>query len=172
MNIQRLPIVRRSSFLFSMYALALMGFLSAQPASAGDAEVPKGWELGGAYDRNYNPSELDKFRAWVVDVKEGAPMKGMSPGVLLEVKEGKDDEEVILVHVCPTAYMGPKQIGLRRGDRVKIRGSWAYIDGKDVFMAAKIKKGDYFELKVRLTSDGKPFWTLSPEELAKEKNAS
>jgi hypothetical protein len=36
-------------------------------------------------------------------------------------------------------------------------------------MASKIKKGDYFVLKVRLTKDGKPFWTMSPEELEQEK---
>jgi hypothetical protein len=99
-------------------------------------------------------------------------MKGMAPGVILEVKEGKEDDETILVHVCPSAYMGPKEIGLRPGDRIKIRGSWAYIDNKDIFMAAKIKKGDYFELKVRLTSNGKPFWTMTPEELAREKGSS
>jgi hypothetical protein len=33
----------------------------------------------------------------------------------------------------------------------------------------KIDKGDYWELKVRLTKNGKPFWTMSPEELRKER---
>ena len=46
---------------------------------------------------------------------------------------------------------------------------WAEIDGKDVFMASKIKKGDFFDLKVRLTKNGKPFWTMDPEELARER---
>jgi hypothetical protein len=139
---------------------------------AAEVTVPKGWEEGGAYDKHYNPKELDKFRAWVVAVREDTPMKGMAPGVILEVKEGKDDDETILVHVCPSAYMSPNEIGLRRGDRIKIRGSWAYINNKDIFMAAKINKGDYFELKVRLTSNGKPFWTMTPEELERERSAS
>ena len=41
-------------------------------------------------------------------------------------------------------------------------------------MAAKIKKkgSDVFVLKVRLTSDGKPFWIMGPEELAKERAES
>ena len=38
-----------------------------------------------------------------------------------------------------------------------------------MFIASKVKKGEYFEFKVRLTKDGKPFWTLSPEELKKER---
>ncbi|MBC8391119.1 MAG: hypothetical protein H8E17_00930 [Deltaproteobacteria bacterium] len=39
-------------------------------------------------------------------------------------------------------------------------------------MASKVKKGDYFELKVRLSGDGTPFWTLTDAELAKERTAS
>jgi hypothetical protein len=130
-----------------------------------------GWERGGVYDRNYNNNELEKFRATVVKVTELAPMKGMAKGVALLVKESEDDPEAITVHVCPTWYMSKKEVGIKRGDRLKIRGSWAEIDGEDVFMAAKIKRGEYFQLKVRLTKDGKPFWTMDPEELAREKNA-
>ena len=61
---------------------------------------------------------------------------------------------------------------LKRGDRIKIRGVWAEINGKDVFLAAEIKKGNFFVLKVRLTKDGTPFWSMSKEELALEKNAA
>lgn len=172
MNCMRMPMARRFLMLGFVVAFSLACFTPVPAVTAGEVAVPKGWEAGGTYDKHYNPNELDKFRGWVVAVKELVPMKGMTPGVVLEVKEGKDDEETIQVHLCPVAYMGPKAIGLQRGDRIKIRGAWAYIDGKDVFMAAKIKKGDYFELKVRLTSDGKPFWTLTPEELAREKSAS
>ena len=95
-------------------------------------------------------------------------MKGMSPGVVLILKDGDGDK--IMVHVGPKWFLGDS-IGIKRGDQLKVRGSWAEIDGKDVFMASKIKKGDYFELKVRLTKNGKPFWTMSPEELAKERAA-
>jgi hypothetical protein len=38
-------------------------------------------------------------------------------------------------------------------------------------MASKVKKGDHYEFKVRLTKDGTPFWTMSPEELARERKA-
>jgi len=38
-------------------------------------------------------------------------------------------------------------------------------------MASKIKKSDSdtFEFKVRLTKNGLPFWTMTPEQLAKER---
>jgi hypothetical protein len=50
-----------------------------------------------------------------------------------------------------------------------LKGVWAEIDGKDVFMASKIKKDPNTEIiKVRLTKDGTPFWTMSQERLAME----
>ncbi len=58
---------------------------------------------------------------------------------------------------------------LKKNDRVKLKGVWAEINGKDVFMASKIKKDPNFEIiKVRLTKDGTPYWTMSAEQLAKE----
>ena len=43
------------------------------------------------------------------------------------------------------------------------------INGKDVFMASKVKKDPDTEiLKVRLTKDGTPFWTMTSEQIAME----
>ena len=141
----------------------------AMGAGFGFAEEPKdmgGWELGSTYNQYYNPSEMDRLKCSVTKVTTVVPLKGMAPGVALLVEESKGD--TTLVHVCPEWYLGSKDIGLKKGDVLKIRGSWAEINGEFIFMASKIKKGDYFELKVRLTSNGKPFWTMDPEELAKE----
>jgi hypothetical protein len=133
--------------------------------STGFSREMGGWEKEGAYNKLYKASELDKLKCWVKKVKEVVPMKGMSPGIALIADDG--DGEEFVVHVGPKWYLG-KTTGITRGDKLKIRGSWAEIDGEDVFMASKIKKGDYFVLKVRLTKDGTPFWTMSPEELARE----
>jgi hypothetical protein len=73
-----------------------------------------------------------------------------------------------VVHLCPVGYAKPAEIGIKPGDKVTIRGCWAEVGGKDVFMAAKVKKGDTFEFKTRLSKDGTPFWTMTPEQLAKE----
>ena len=135
---------------------------------AADQKDMGGWGIEDPYNRNYNAAELDNFKAKVVKITEVVPMPGMAPGVALLVREG-DDPESILVHLCPTWFANKKSIGIRRGDKIKIRGAWAEINGKDVFMASKVKKGDHFEFKVRLTQNGKPFWTMSAEELAKER---
>ncbi len=125
-----------------------------------------GWEKGSPYDQCYKTDEMDSLKGTVVGLKEVIPFPGMSPGVAILVRE-RGGNDVITVHLGPKWFI--KQVGVKKGDKVKVKGVWAEIQGKDVFMASKIKKGDYFEYKVRLTKDGTPFWTMSPEELAKER---
>ena len=137
-------------------------------AGLAQARDMSGWEADGAYNKLYNASELDRIKCKMIKVTEVTPMKGMSPGIALIVDDG--DGEEIMVHVGPKWFLGDS-IGIKRGEKLKIRGAWAEIEGKDVFIASKIKKGDYFSLKVRLTQNGKPFWVMSPEELEKERAA-
>lgn len=152
------------SLNFWFFCMITMTFSGA--VIAAETKDMGGWELGSPYNDFYNVAEMDSFKAKVIKITEAAPMAGMAPGVILKVKES--DNETIDVHVCPAWYRDAENIGLKRGDQVKIRGVWAEINTKDVFMASKIKKGDYYVLKVRLTKDGTPFWTMSPEQLAKE----
>ena len=133
---------------------------------AAEEKNMKGWELGSPYNSNYDVKEFEYFRAWVVGFKEEPPMKGMSPATIMIVKDG---EELIDVHICPTWFSKPEDVGVKKGDRVKIKGVWAEIDEKDVFLMSKVKKGEFFQFKVRLTADGKPFWTMGKEELAWER---
>ncbi len=146
-------------FLFLLFVCAVITF-------AGDEKDMGGWELDSPYNKLYNASEMDRLKGRVKKVTTVVPMKGMSPAVALVFEESKEDTS--LVHICPEWYLGRKDIGIKKGDKLKIRGAWAEIDGEFIFMASKIKKGDYFSLKVRLTKNGKPFWTMGPEELAKE----
>jgi hypothetical protein len=134
-----------------------------------DKQDMGGWEKNGAYNNLYDINEMDTFKATVVAITTVVPLPGMSPGVALLVREA--DEDPITVHVCPLWFAKPGSIGVRKGDRIKLRGAWAEIDGKDVFLASKIKKGDNWQFKVRLTSDGTPFWTMKPEEMAKERDS-
>lgn len=96
-------------------------------------------------------------------------MPGMSPATVVIVRDGS---ELVEVHLCPTWFAKPNEVGVKKGDRVKLKGAWAEVDGKDIFMASKIKKGEYFEFKVRLTKDGTPFWSMSEEQLAFERAES
>lgn len=142
--------------------------LTAGLSTADSEKKSTGWEKGSPYNRLYHAAESDRIKGTVRDIVEKVPMTAMAPATVIVLQT--DDADKTLVHVCPASHIAPKDLGLKKGDEVKIRGAWAEIDGEDIFMAAKIKKGDFFELKVRLTQDGTPFWTLSPEELAREKN--
>ena len=146
--------------------VAMLFAMGAGSGFAGEAKDMGGWELGSAYNQYYDASEADRIRCTVKKVTTVVPLKGMAPAVILLVEESKG--ETTPVHICPEWYLGVKDIGIKKGDRLKIRGSWAEINDEFIFMASKIKKGDYFVLKVRLTKDGKPFWTMDPEELARE----
>jgi hypothetical protein len=128
----------------------------------------EGWEIDSAYNKHYNLDEWDSFKGDAVGFQKITPIPGMSPGVALLVKD-LDSEEVVTVHLGPSSFVNPNSISVRKGDKVSVKGVWAEIGGQEVFMACKVKKGDYYEYKVRLTKDGTPFWTMSAEELAREK---
>ena len=126
----------------------------------------KGWGIDDPYNKLYDVREFEKIRGYVVRIKEVVPMPGMSPATALDVREGA---YVYEIHLCPTWYRKPSEIRLKKNERIKLKGVWAEINGKDVFMASKIKKDPNTEIiKVRLTKDGTPFWTMTPERLAME----
>jgi len=151
----------------SLIVVAVLCLLSAfSLAGFAQAKDMGGWEEGSAYNALYKASELDKIKGYVQKVTTLTPMKGMAPAVAIILKDGDGDR--VTVHVGPKWFLGDS-IGIKRGEKIKVKGSWAEIEGEDVFMASKIKKGDYFVLKVRLTKDGRPFWVMPPDELARER---
>jgi hypothetical protein len=156
--------VRRIGFFMLLILFVFSGSLGwAQDEEKRDMQ---GWGIDSPYNKLYDVREYEKIRAWVVRIKEVVPMPGMSPATALDVREGSDEFEV---QICPTWYRKPSEIRLQKNARIKLKGVWAEINGKDVFMASKIKKDpDIDIIKVRLTRDGTPFWTMTPEQLAKE----
>jgi hypothetical protein len=150
-----------------MTALILLSLVVALSyVQAEEKRDMKGWGLDDPYNKLYDVREFEKIRCYVVRVKEVVPMPGMSPATALDVREGAYEYEV---HLCPTWYRKPSEIRLKKNERIKLKGVWAEINGKDVFMASKVKKDPDTEIiKVRLTKDGTPFWTMTPERLAME----
>lgn len=156
--------MKRKMF-FILFPMALAAVWFVLPAGAEDKDMG-GWEPDGAYNQHYRNSERDRLKGEVIDIVEITPLEGMSPGIALEVRDSYGDR--VVVHVAPKFYTDAYPMNLRKGDEVKIKGVWATVNGQDVFLAAKIKRSEYDEYKVRLTSDGMPFWAMSPDRLAKE----
>jgi hypothetical protein len=146
--------------------LCVLGLLGVSGVMAGEQRSFTGWEKGGAYDAHYKASDFDQFKGIVEDIVNVTPLPGMAEGIGLMVRD--EGKEIVKVHLGPKDFVDLKTIGLKKGDKVKVKGAWAELNGDDVFMASKIKKGETTELKLRLTKDGTPFWTMTPEELARE----
>ena len=149
--------------------LIFSGFPASRAAIclAQDSASPAGWEKGGEYDRHYDASELDDLKGAIEEISEVTPLPGMAPGVGLIVRD--QDGDSVKIHLGPKGFVKLEAAGIKKGDKVKVKGAWTEFDGKEIFMASKVKKGENIELKVRRTKDGTPFWSLSAEELAKEK---
>jgi C-terminal processing protease CtpA/Prc len=143
--------------------------LSVGLARAGSKANPdiKGWERGGAYDKLFDPKEADAIKGRVVKIFDIVPQPGMATGLALQV-EDKKDKTMEIVHLGPKDYVDLSVIGLKEGDQIKAAGAWAELEGQDVLLAVKIKKGEDVQLKVRRTKDGFPFWSMSPEERQRE----
>ena len=153
--------------ILKMMAFILLSFaVGVFYVQAEEKPDMKGWGIDDPYNKLYDVREFEKVRAYVIRVKEVVPMPGMSPATALDVREGAYEWEV---HLCPTWYRKPSEIRLKKNERIKLKGVWAEINGKDVFMASKVKKDPNTDIiKVRLTKDGTPFWTMTPERLAME----
>jgi hypothetical protein len=127
-----------------------------------------GWGRDGEYNKLYDASEFDDFKGVVEDIMDITPLSGMAVGIGLKVKD--QDGDPVEVHLGPKSFVKLDGIGLKIGDKVKIKGVWVALNDKDVFLASKVKKGENVELKVRRTKDGAPYWTFTPEELTREKD--
>ena len=155
---------QRIFYMTTLIVLSLV--LAVSYVQAEEKPDMKGWGINDPYNKLYDVREFEKVRCYVVRVIEVVPMPGMSPATALIVREGAYEYEV---HLCPTWYRKPSEIRLKKNERIKLKGVWAEINGKDIFMASKIKKDPNTEIiKVRLTKDGTPFWTMTPERLAME----
>lgn len=152
--------------LYLLVFVLLSVFVGISYVYAEEQRDMQGWGIDDPYNKLYDVREYEKVRAWVLQIKEVVPLPGMSPATALVVREGSNKFEV---HLCPTWYRKPSEIRLKKGMRIKLKGVWAEIDGEDVFMASKVKQDPDIEIiKVRLTKDGTPFWTMTPKQIAKE----
>ena len=147
-----------------LFAIATVFQLSLASAKNGDLD---GWEIDSEYNQLYNPKERDQIKGDIVKFIIVIPLPGMAPGTALIVDEG--DGNKVVVHIGPESFSPKRTLGFKRGDWVKIKGVWTDIGDDTVFVAAKIKKDNGYSYKVRLTSDGTPFWTMSAEQLAYER---
>ena len=103
-----------------------------------------------------------------MDFRSVIPLPGMTPGIAMLVRGTQG--EVVTVHLGPRSFIHLNSIKIKKGDKVTVKGVWAEIGGKHVFITSQVKVDNFYVLKVRRTKDGTPYWTMSHEELARERS--
>ena len=153
--------------LLVLTTVLLFSFQLQGATYAADQQDITGWEKDSAYNRLYRVDQFQKIKGTLVEIIDVVPMKGMAPGLgmIILLKSG----EKATVHFAPKWFARFLTYGFKPGDRVKAKGCWAEIGGKKVFIGSKVRNGEYFEMKFRRTKDGTPYWTMTPEEMTKEK---
>ena len=152
-------------FVSAALALALC-VLSAPFAQAFFAGPMPGWEKGSQYDKLYNTAGYTTLKGVLDKYEAVTPLPGMIKGLALRMA-ARDGTEV-LVHLGPDRYLDFLPDVIRAGDKIKVKGAFTKLDGERVFMAAKIRKGEVFELKLRSTRTGSPYWDLDETERLEE----
>jgi hypothetical protein len=143
--------------------ICVFGFVIGYTQNKGGIE---GWERDSIYNAYYDLALKEKLKGVVTDIRTVNPLPGMAPGVGLLVESPKYG--AVSVHLGPRSFVDLNSIWNLKGAKVKVRGVWAEINNENVFLAYKVKSERYV-LKLRRTRDGLPHWTMSPEELAKER---
>ena len=158
--------IRWKHLLFGLtlaLVISVFGLIIAYSDGIGGLE---GWEKNSDYNNLYDLAQKDRLKGVVVDVKKLSPLPGMAPGVGLLVQSLEDGP--VTVHLGPRSFININNIWRLKGAHVKVRGVWAQIADDNVFIAYKVKSREHV-LKLRRTRDGTPHWTMTPEELAKER---
>ena len=153
--------------LLLLASVLLFGSQFSTTLHAAEQQDITGWEKGSEYNRLYRVDKYVKLKGTMVEIIDVVPMQGMAPGIgmIILLRDG----ERVTAHFAPKWFAKFLNYGFNKGDSVKVKGCWAEINGKKVFLASKVRNGEYFEVKFRRTRDGRPYWTLKPEEMIQER---
>jgi hypothetical protein len=145
----------KKSVCIPVVLLAALGLLFA-PAAFAAEEAPggPGPAAGTHYKRMYDPKTVETISGEVAKVNRIAHRRGKGEGIHLILKT---DKEEIFVHLGPSRYLDKQDVKIGQNDKVEVKGSRVTFQGKPVFLAAEVKKGDAL-LKLR-DENGVPAWS-------------
>ena len=115
-----------------------------------------GWGAGSQYNRMYNVNTVETITGEVVKVDKIIPIKGMSYGIHLLLKTGKN---TISVHVGPAWFVDNQKIKINFKDKIAVTGSKIIYQGSPAIIASEIKKGN--ETITLRDKNGYPVWSRS-----------
>lgn len=107
----------------------------------------------GQYSRRYNLNKVETINAKVVSVDTYVSRRGVSQGIHILVKTGK---EMVDVHIAPSWYLKERDFAIAPEDKIVITGSRIDINGVPAIVAREIKKGN--ETLTLRDANGFPLW--------------
>lgn len=134
--------------VFGVAALFLLSVAAASGQQGWDG--CRCWGRGPGHGAMYDPAKVETVSGEIVSLEKPG-MMGRVLGLLLNT--GK---ETIMIHLGPEWYFEQHNAKLSAGDRVEVKGVRTARMGRDVFIAAEIKK-DGEILKLR-DDNGAPVW--------------
>ncbi|MHB1687195.1 MAG: hypothetical protein ACYCVH_07465 [Ignavibacteriaceae bacterium] len=112
-----------------------------------------GWENGSKFNALFNAKNIDTLFGEIISVDSVLPMKGMTYGIQLVIKTGKETVTAIL---CPTWFTQCLNICLKPKDEIEVDGSRVIYEGKPIIIATRIICNGII-LQMR-NSQGHPIW--------------
>ena len=141
----------------------LVMFFCAGLASAEETANYKGWERSGRFNALYQPDGYTTLKGEVERFFKVTPLPGMVEGLGMRVK--LRDGSLVDIILAPVAYVDFLSRVFHPGELAKIKGAWTEIDGRRWFVASKVRLREMFEVKLRGTRSGVPYWDMSMKEL-------
>jgi hypothetical protein len=146
--------------IMSFAVMAMVLFAGAALAEPG--EYP-GWERGSSFNALYSPEGYESLKGTVEKFYKITPLPGMVEGLGMRMK--LRDGTIVDVIVAPYGYVDFLPPVFKPGERAKVKGAWAEVNGRRWFVAAKVRLREVFEVKLRGTRSGLPYWDMDIKEL-------
>jgi sporulation protein YlmC with PRC-barrel domain len=108
------------------------------------------------YDRAYINGHAKEISGRVVSVSDELAMSSGPTCAVVTVDTGSG--ATTKVHLAPMSYLAEKNLMIRTGDRVTIKGREATIDGKNVLIASEVTRESGQPITFR-NSDGSTNWS-------------
>lgn len=113
-----------------------------------------GWCSNNNYNKIFDPQNIREFKGEIAGIEKITPETGMSVGIHLMVKSGKD--AALSVHLGPSWFLDNQDIQFAVGDAIQVKGSMVSYLNAPAIIAMTISKGDHV-LTLR-DNKGVPVW--------------
>lgn len=113
-----------------------------------------GWCSNNNYHKLFDPKNIQEFKGEISSIEKITPESGMSVGVHLVVKSGKN--AALSVHLGPSWFLENQDVQFSVGDLIQVKGSKISYLNAPAIIAMTVIKGD--QVLTLRNNKGVPVW--------------